>query len=37
LAGFLAQAAGTRLSLISRFSPSLLRCFSAAMIEASMI
>jgi hypothetical protein len=33
----LSQFGGMRPSLISRFSASLLRCFGAAMIEASMI
>ena len=37
LAGLSAPASGMRPALISAFSPSVLRCFGAAMIEASMI
>src|ERR687883_898382 len=37
LAGLFADCAGMRASLMSRFSPSVLRCFGAATIEASMI
>src|SRR5271170_576046 len=37
LAGFCAHAGGMRPSLMSRFSPSVLRCFGAATIEASII
>jgi len=37
LAGLFAHSGGMRPSLISRFSPSVLRCFGAATIEASMI
>jgi len=37
LAGFCAHSAGMRPSLMSRFSPSVLRCFGAATSEASMI
>src|ERR1700683_5429066 len=37
LAGFFAHSNGMRPSLISRFSPSVLRCFGAATIVASML
>jgi len=37
LAGFVVHPGGMRPCLISRFSPSVLRCFGAATIEASMI
>jgi hypothetical protein len=37
LAGLFVHSAGMRPSLISRFSPSVLRCFGAATIVASMI
>jgi hypothetical protein len=37
LAGLLAHSAGMRPSLMSRFSPSVLRCLGAATIVASMI
>jgi hypothetical protein len=37
LAGFFAHSGGTRSSVMSRFSPSVLRCLGAATIEAAMI